>query len=602
MKDLQTDDNSYNEALPNICDIVKHSATSCCSTKTPKKYLPILEWLPKYESSFLLQDIVAGLTVGLTTIPQAIAYGTVAGLTPQYGLYSAFMGCFVYIIFGTCKDVTVGPTAIMSLMVQTHVTASADYAILVCFLSGAVTLLMGILDLGALVQFISIPVTTGFTNAAAITIASGQINSLFGIKSPTNQFLPSWRIFFTNLNKMQRNDAILGVSTLFILLLMRKIKDIPCRYKILTKYIAMSRNALAVIIGIILCYYLSDSESLAFRVSGEIVSGLPPFRLPPFHTQVNGTEVEFSEMIQQLGASIITIPIISVLESIAVAKAFSMGKIVNASQEMVALGIANIMGSFVSSMPVTGSFTRTAINNASGVKTTLGGVITGVLVLLALAFFTQIFYYIPKATLAAIIMAAMIFMVECDRIAEIWRAKKLDAILFFITLLTCLFWTLEYGIACGIVLNMLFILYKSARPNIIITTERVENVDIAVVDVQKNLSYASAEYLKTRIMKHIIAHEHAIKKVVIKGDEIFGIDSTVALNILALKTDLNAMNCQLLCWNWQISSAGVVCRLHRDARDLFKFSKTLKEIILLDISPQSLTTIHNGIESTLIPL
>lgn len=248
-----------------------------------------------------------------------------------------------------------------------------------------------------------------------------------------------------------------------------------------------------------------------------------------------------------------------------------MGKIIDASQEMVALGLANILSSFFSSIPISGSFTRTAINNASGVKTVLGGAITGALVLMTLAFLTNTFYFIPKATLSAIIIAAMIFMVEYDRIAEIWRSKSIvivlsnlaitkmeyvfmfsetDMIPFLVTVLCCLLWTLEYGMVCGIVVSILFILYKSARPTIIITKEKVcceivetkvqkslchliliqllKDIEIALVDIQENLSYSSAEYLKSKVVKYISAHSE-IGKVVIRGEEIHTIDSTVAL-------------------------------------------------------------------------
>ncbi|XP_050317205.1 sodium-independent sulfate anion transporter [Bactrocera neohumeralis] len=594
------DEDLYHEKLPNIYEGVLKSAENCCTTTTAKKFFPIITWLPKYELNFLIPDFVAGLTVGLTAIPQAIVYGTIAGLTPQYGLYSAFMGCFVYIFFGTCKDVTIGPTAIMSIMVQAH-THNADYAILACFFTGVITLLMGVLNLGVLVQFISIPVTTGFTMAAAITIASGQINNLFGISSSSNEFIESWIYFFKHINNTQRNDALLGIITLIMLLIMRKIKDINSSYKSLTKYISLSRNALAVVVGIILCYFLSSDDWLPFRVSGKIVPGLPPFKIPPFHTEINGTKIEFEDMMGDLGASLISIPLIAVLETIAVAKSFSMGKIIDASQEMVALGLANIFSSFFSSIPISGSFTRTAINNASGVKTVLGGAITGILVLMTLAFLTNTFYFIPKATLSAIIIAAMIFMVEYDRIAEIWRSKKTDMIPFLVTVLSCLFWTLEYGMVCGIVVNILFILYKSARPTIIITEEKLlKDTKIAVVDIQENLTYSSAEYLKSKVVKYISTHSEKIVKVVIRGEEIHTIDSTVALNIISLKQDLLALNCELLCWNWQIPSAGVICRLHPDARKMLKFSKTLQEVVSTNMQ-QSTLTLETDCETITIP-
>ncbi|XP_014092421.2 sodium-independent sulfate anion transporter isoform X1 [Bactrocera oleae] len=594
------DEEIYHEKLPNIYEGIVKSAKNCCTTASVKKFIPIITWLPKYELNFLIPDFVAGVTVGLTAIPQAIVYGTIAGLTPQYGLYSAFMGCFVYIFFGTCKDVTIGPTAIMSIMVQAH-THNADYAILACFFTGVVTFLMGILNLGVLVQFISMPVTTGFTMAAAITIASGQINNLFGISSASNEFIDSWIYFFNHINNTQRNDALLGIITLIMLLIMRKIKDIPCSYKSLTKYISLSRNALAVVVGIILCYFLSSDDWLPFRVSGKIVPGLPPFKIPPFHTKINGTYIGLEDMVEDLGASLISIPVIAVLETIAVGKSFSMGKIIDASQEMIALGLANIFSSFFSSIPISGSFTRTAINNSSGVKTVLGGAITGILVLVTLAFLTNTFYFIPKSTLSAIIIAAMIFMVEYDKIAEIWRSKKTDMIPFLVTVLCCLFWTLEYGMVCGIVVNTLFILYKSARPTIIITEEKLlKDIVIAMVDIQENLNYSSAEYLKSKVVRYISAHSEKIGKVVIRGEEIHTIDYTVALNILSLKQDLLALNCELLCWNWQIPSAGVVCRLHPDARKMFKFSKTLQEVISMNMH-QSTTTLETDCEAITIP-
>uniref|UniRef100_A0A1A9WB25 SLC26A/SulP transporter domain-containing protein n=1 Tax=Glossina brevipalpis TaxID=37001 RepID=A0A1A9WB25_9MUSC len=575
-------DDIYSENLINIFDSIKKQTKKCYTINTMKNLFPVLVWLPKYNVKLLLPDFVAGLTVGLTAIPQAIAYATVAGLLPQYGLYSAFMGCFIYIIFGTCKDITVGPTAITALMVQAHVTGSPDYAVLCCFLSGCIILCLGLLNLGVLVRFISIPVTTGFTMAAAITIASGQINNLFGIRSTSNQFVASWCNFFTHLREIRMNDALLGVITLIILLMMRKVKDLKCsRYKMFTKYISLSRNALAVLAGILLCYLLSNGDWLPFRVSGEINPGLPPFKWPPFSTTINGTTVPFKMMVSNLGASLISIPLISILESVAIAKAFSKGKLVNATQEMIALGMSNILGGFVSSMPITGSFTRTAINNSSGVKTPLGGAVTGALVLMALAFLTNTFYYIPKATLAAIIIGAMIFMVEYDRIAEIWKSKKIDFFPFMVTVVVCLFWSLEYGIVGGILANVTFILYKSAKPIIIISKEEINYIKIGIVDVMETLCYSSAEYLKSQIMQFIATQTEGneIKLIILKIQDNTSIDSSVALNILSLEQDLSMLKCRLVCWNWNVCAAGVIYRLHSKGNQLLKYGKSYTKLI-----------------------
>ncbi|KAI9577480.1 hypothetical protein GQX74_014864 [Glossina fuscipes] len=494
----------YKEQLPPLGRKLRVALTTCCRPQTIVQKFPIISWFPRYQWSYLLQDFIAGFTVGLTTIPQAIAYGVVAGLEPQYGLYSAFMGCFTYIIFGSCKDVTIATTAIMALMVQPYASISPDYAILLCFLAGCTILLLGLCNLGVLVRFISIPVITGFTIAAAITIASAQINNLVGLVSPSKALIPSWKFFFTHLNKISRNDALLGASSLVFLLIMKKTKDISYGNRIFWKYVSLSRNACTVIIGTFLAFILSRDGSQPFKVTGNITPGLPPFRPPPFSTNVNGTTVPFTEMIG------------------------TVGKIVNASQEMVALGMCNILASFVSSMPVTGSFTRTAVNNASGVKTPLGGLVTGSLVLMALAFLTQTFYYIPKSTLASIIIAAMISLVELKKVKDTWISEEV----------------------------------------------------FGLVTIKQKLDYASAEYVKEKIVTFVHKQQsEGINLVIILGNEIHGIDSTVAANIITLKEDLQVLNCQVLCWNWNISAAGVICRLQPEMRPIFKFNKTLEDII-----------------------
>uniref|UniRef100_A0A0K8U3A7 Sodium-independent sulfate anion transporter n=1 Tax=Bactrocera latifrons TaxID=174628 RepID=A0A0K8U3A7_BACLA len=573
------DEGLYEQDFPNIRSTILNSSKKLCRPATLTNKLPILKWLPRYQPSFVFRDAIAGFTVGLTTIPQAIAYGVVAGLQPQYGLYAAFMGCFTYIIFGSCKDVTIATTAIMALMVHDYAVITPDLAVLISFLAGCTILVLGILNLGVLVRFISMPVITGFTMAAACTIGSAQINNLFGMKSPSNDLIPAWKHFFTHLPNISLNDALLGVGGLIFLLLMKQVKNIPYGNKTFWKYISLSRNALVVIFGTFLAYQLSRDGSQPFVITGNITAGLPPFRPPPFSTIVDGKELTFSDMISTYGSSLASIPLVSILEIVAIAKAFSKGKIVNASQEMIALGMCNIMGSFVSSMPVTGSFTRTAVNNASGVKTPLGGAVTGAMVLMALAFLTQTFYYIPKATLASVIIAAMISLVELERLAEIWKSKRMDLFPFAVTYFTCLFWSLEYGIICGIVVNISFILYRSARPQIHLEKKKVSNYEICFVDVKQRLDFASAEYLKERVVKFMSGNRYDVSLIVIKGEEINSIDYTVAMNIISLKEDLEVLSCDLVCWNWNIRAAGVVCRLNGDLCCLFKNDHSIEEVV-----------------------
>ncbi|XP_018357911.1 PREDICTED: sodium-independent sulfate anion transporter-like isoform X4 [Trachymyrmex cornetzi] len=300
---------------------------SCNLKRLLLRRIPILAWLPLYSWSKLLQDTLAGLTVGLTAIPQGIAYAIVAGLPAQYGLYSSFMGCFVYLVFGSCKDVTVGPTAIMALMVQKYVNSMGeDIAVLVCFLSGAVITFMGILHLGFLVDFISMPVISGFSNAAAIIIATSQLGTLLGIKGRSDSFIDAISHVVKHINETQLWDTVLGVCSMVLLILFKKLpgKKQGTPFQKFMWLISLARNAIVVMAGILIAYELYSHDIKPFQITGNITEGLPPFSLPPF-TIVNGNHTyTFTEIVSELSSSILSIPLIAILESIAIAKAFEI--------------------------------------------------------------------------------------------------------------------------------------------------------------------------------------------------------------------------------------------------------------------------------------
>lgn len=246
------------------------------------------------------------------------------------------------------------------------------------------------------------PTIIGFTTAATVTIASGQVKPLLGIKSgSSNEFVQAWKNVFEHLDEVRYTDTIFGLFSIALLMIMKKPTCLS-RWPPVAKYLSISRNAIVVIIGIITAYAFHVGGKDPFRLTGKIAEGLPEFKVPPMTTELNGNSYTFIDMVQALGFSLLTLPLVSILESIAIAKAFSKGKIVDATQEMIALGLCNIASSFFQSIPITGSFTRTAVNHNSGVKTTFGGIITGIIVLLALGLLTGTFYFIPKTTLAAV--------------------------------------------------------------------------------------------------------------------------------------------------------------------------------------------------------
>lgn len=225
---------------------------------------------------------------------------------------------------------------------------------------------------------------------------------LLGIKYGTsNEFIESWKNVVFHLDEVKYADTILGVLSLALLLILKKPTCLS-KWKVFSKYLSISRNAIIVVIGIIVAYVFHINGQDPFNLTGEIAKGLPEFKVPPFETTFENQHYSFMDMFNALGLSLITLPLVSILESVAIAKSFSKGKVVDATQEMIALGLCNVASAFFQSIPITGSFTRTAVNHNSGVKTAFGGVITGFVVLLALGLLTGTFYFIPKTTLAAV--------------------------------------------------------------------------------------------------------------------------------------------------------------------------------------------------------
>nr|CAD7433530.1 unnamed protein product [Timema monikensis] len=561
-----------------------------CSRSFLEKTIPAVKWMRGYNKKNIIHDVIAGLTVGLTAIPQGIAYAVVAGLQPQYGLYAAFMGPFTYVLLGSCKDITIGPTAILALMTQTFVTSHGpDFAVLLAFLSGCIIFLLGLFRMGFLVDFISMPVTVGFTSAAAITIASSQLKGLFGFGGSSNDFIGACVNLVKHLHETRLWDSVLGMSTIVVLLLTKNLKDVykgrnmselSLWQRVLSQtlwMICVARNAIVVVLGALVAYILDSRGHTPFKLTGKITEGLPPFALPPFSSS-NGTNYTFIDMVQEMGTSVAVVPLISILESVAIAKSFSKGKAVDATQEMIALGVGNILGSFVRSMPVTGSFTRTAVNNASGVCTQLGGAFTGLLILVALGFLTGTFYYIPKASLAGLIMCAMIFMVEYEMVPLLWKTKKLDLIPFFATFFGCLFIGLEYGILLGVGVNLVFILYESARPSVHRKELTINGNSVLLVRPENGLVFPAAEYIRDIIVRSCPQDDQLDFTIVVDGTHVFTVDATMAKNMQLLTVDLELRKQPVIFWNWRRTTEGTCCGLDPDMARYFRYGSTLHDL------------------------
>ncbi|XP_027547269.1 sodium-independent sulfate anion transporter isoform X4 [Neopelma chrysocephalum] len=507
--------------------------------------LPVLRWLPRYSRAWLPLDLLAGLAVGLTAVPQALAYAELAGLPLQYGLYSSFMGCFVYFFLGTAKDVTLGPTAIMSLLVSSYAFHEPVYAVLLAFLSGCIQLAMGLLHLGFLLDFISCPVIKGFTSAASITISFNQVKNILGLQGIPRQFFLQVYETLRRIGETRAGDAVLGLACLAALAALRAMKNrlpqaasaeplaarISCRIVWIS---ATARNALVVLFAGLVAYSFQVMGSQPLTLTGSIPRGLPPFRPPRFSLAAPNDTVPFPSMVEDMGVGLAVVPLMGLLETIAIAKAFASqnGYRIDPNQELLALGVANILGSFVSSYPITGSFGRTAVNAQSGVCTPVGGLVTGALVLLSLAYLTSLFYYIPKAALAAVIISAVVPMFDVGIFRTLWRVKRLDLVPLCVTFLLC-FWEVQYGIVAGVLVSGILLLYSIARPPIKVLQEG----DVLLVQPGSSLHFPAIECLRDTVCSRALAASPP-RSIILDCCHISSIDYTVVVGLAELLQEL----------------------------------------------------------------
>ncbi|KAK9746413.1 STAS domain [Popillia japonica] len=516
------------------------------------RHINILRWMPKYQKIDVISDMVAGITLGLTMMPQSLAYAALAGVPPQYGLYTAFMGSFAYIFFGTIKEVSIGPTSLLSLLIFSYTDGlNIDHVILLSFLSGWFVFFMGVFKLGFLVDFISTPVTSAFTSATSIIIASSQLKGLFGLTVGNKGTVDMFVKFFQNVRYTKFPDLILGLSSIGFLLAIRQI----CKIKIKNPkgakalwLLSISKNALIVLFCSIVAFcFKKYNGSIPFAVSGDIVPGLPAFKLPNFSTVQNNQTLTFFDMAKGLGSGIVVIPIVAVLQNIAIAKAFSVGVIVDATHEMMTLGICNILGSFVQAVPASGAFTRSAVSNASGVRTPFAGLYAASIILLALSFLTPYFYYIPKATLSAVLITAVIFMVDYEILPKLWRCNKFDFVLTLGTFILCLFCGMEFGLVTGIMCNMVIVLKQWTRPqihaNIFVNRKHQE---FLVIKPELGLYYPAGDYFTESITKASINND---TPVAIDFSNILCIDYSGCMTLKHILTSFKKQSRQILFFN-----------------------------------------------------
>ncbi|KAK3236043.1 hypothetical protein CYMTET_53793 [Cymbomonas tetramitiformis] len=480
---------------------------SCSMKVETSKCFPILQWLPRYSLEDARGDAVAGLTVALLLVPQALAYASLASLPYPYGLYAGYIGPLVYCFLGTAKDITVGPTAIMSTLVGAAAPMQGcvsidedmnenyddciDIALSLTFLSGCFQLLLGALGAGFVVEFISNTVLEGFIAAAALSITVEQLPKLIGMTDHCRHTFTGGIIdMVSKIDSASLSVAGVGVCSLLLLEAMKRAKPTFPGNSIAAA-VSLGRNAIIVVITFCVCY-IGTEQGWDIPRPENIVSGLPAPGIPDFKKDA------------RLAVSAVIIGCIGFLENIAIAKSFAKTNNykVDGSQELIAIGGINILSSFFSSYPVTGSFSRTAVNSSSGVRTPMGGMVTSGVVIFALYVLTPLIQYIPKTALAAIIIPAVLTMPKLDIPLELWRNMPVELFGAYIPTFVACLWSLEYGILVGCGCSVLTVLYRISQPHIEVQVLPAvgEGGDrICVVTIEGHTSFLSRTAVQARL-------------------------------------------------------------------------------------------------------
>ncbi|KAL4122633.1 hypothetical protein QTP88_014923 [Uroleucon formosanum] len=532
-------------------------------------YLPILTWMPMYKKLDLLYDAVSGVTVALTLMPQSIAYASLAGLDPLFGLYAACFGSVMYIIFGSVRQITIGPTSVVALLTFNYVHPKLpNTAVILCFVSGIVELVCGLFRLGFVVEFVSMPVTGGFVSAAAILMASSQLKGLFGISYKAKNCLGMWINFVKNIRNFRIGDTAMGLTCIFVLIGLKNLKCIKVNskgmkaksYSVLLLLLNTGSNVLVVIVSSTIAYFSIRQGQSPLVLTGTIDSSIPQFRFLFLDYENEDEKFTFLEGLSRLWPGAIVVPFVSILSTVSVAKAFSGGRVVDASQEMIALGFCNIFCSFMGSMPVAGSMSRSALNHTTGVRTAFSSIFTTILVMLSLVFLTPLLHYIPKSSLSAVLICAVTSMFRYDMAILLWKTNRRDLIPFTITFVSCLIFDVELGLLFGICVDLLCVLYRSARPSISIEKETDSGYVKWVVRPSSGLLFPAVDFMRQRIIAEMSSSERQNKPNLIIVDCVHfdKTDFTAAQGIKSLINELKSESCQLELMNAKACVAAIL--------------------------------------------
>lgn len=423
----------------------------------PERILPALAWPRHWADGGLRGDLLAGLTVALVMIPQALAYAKLAGLPPQVGLYAALLPAVVAALFGSCGQLSTGPVALTGLLVGASLLPLAGgdperligLALLLALLSGLIQLALGVLRLGWLLNLLSMPVLMGFVNAAALIICLTQVPALFGIALAQDEHLVMGVVHMLTDNRdLHAASVAFGLGALGALLTMKRLAP---RLPGVPIVVAASTVASA----------LLGFEAGGGDVIGRIPQSLPALSLPPLRP----------ELAMTLLPAAFVVAMVSFMEAASSAKLISgrTRQPWDQDQELIGQGLGKIAAAFTSGMPVSASFSRSALNYASEARTGLSSVVTAAIVLIVLLYLTPLLWHLPKPVLAAVILQAVSGLIDLKVLRRAWRANRDDGISAILTFIATLAFApnIQNGIFTGLILTLALMVYRSMQPRVV---------------------------------------------------------------------------------------------------------------------------------------
>ena len=513
------------------------------------KFLPIFDWGRTYNQLTFTNDLVAAVIVTVMLIPQSLAYALLAGLPPEMGLYASILPIVLYAIFGTSRVLAVGPVAVVSLLTAAAVGKIAipgtpEYiaaAITLAFMSGIILLGLGLFRLGFLANFLSHPVITGFVTASGIIIAASQMKHIFGVNADGHNILEIATSLRESIIELNWITLLIGSLTTVFLLWVRK-GFLPLLLKIglnqrVSDIFAKAGPIIAIVATTLIAWSFSLTER-GVKVVGEVPQGLPPISLPSFSMDI------WTSLI----GSAILMSLIGFIESISIARTLAATKRqrIDPDQELIGLGAANVGAAFTSGFPVTGGFSRSVVNYDAGAETPAAGAFTAIGLGVASIFLTTLIFYLPKATLAATIIVAVLALVDFSILKKTWIYSKADFAAVAATMSVTLIMGVELGVIAGVLISILSHIYKSSRPHIAIVgqvpgTEHYRNVlrhdvlvnpQVLTIRVDESLYFANTRFLEDRIYSEV-AKQSEIKHVILMCSAVNAIDMS-ALESLEL--------------------------------------------------------------------